>query len=63
VPLLLLRASISPGSDELNSHGKKSLAAKVCCCGQKFDEYGPLFIGVLGPTSRGDGVLHFLSIN
>jgi hypothetical protein len=29
----------------------------------KFDEYGPLFIGVLGPTHRGDRVLHFLSIN
>jgi hypothetical protein len=29
----------------------------------KFNEYGPLFIGVLGPTRRGDGVLHFLSIN
>jgi hypothetical protein len=29
----------------------------------KFDEYGPQFIAVLGPTRRGDGVLHFLSIN
>jgi hypothetical protein len=29
----------------------------------KFDEYGPLFIGFPGPTHRGDGVLHFLSIN
>jgi hypothetical protein len=29
----------------------------------KFDEYGPLFIGVLGPTHRGDEVLQFLSIN
>jgi hypothetical protein len=29
----------------------------------KFNEYGPLFIGVLGPTHRGDEVLHFLSIN
>jgi hypothetical protein len=26
---------------------------------EKFDEYEPLFIGVLGPTRRGDGVLHF----
>jgi hypothetical protein len=32
-------------------------------CGTKFDEYGLLFIGLLGPTHRGDGVLHFLSIN
>jgi hypothetical protein len=32
-------------------------------CGTKFDEYGPLFIGLLGPTCRGDGVLNFLSIN
>jgi hypothetical protein len=63
VPLLLLRASISPGGDELNSHGKKSLPARVWCCGQKFDEYGPLFIGVLSPTRRGDITLHFLSIN
>jgi hypothetical protein len=29
----------------------------------KFDKYMLLFIGVLGPTRRGDGVLHFLSIN
>jgi hypothetical protein len=29
----------------------------------KYDNYGLLFIGVLGPTHRGDGVLHFLSIN
>jgi hypothetical protein len=52
-----------PNGDELNSHGKKSLVARVWCCGQKFDEHGPLFIWVLGPTHRGDGVLHFLSIN
>jgi hypothetical protein len=63
VPLLLLRASISLGGNELNSHGKKSLATRVWCCGQKIDEYMPLFIGVLGPTRRGDEVLHFLSIN
>jgi hypothetical protein len=47
----------------LNSHGKKALAARVWCCGQKFDKHELLFIGVLGPTCRGDGVLHFLSIN
>jgi hypothetical protein len=63
VPLLLLHAWISLGGDELNSHDKKSLAARVWCCGQKFDEYGPLLIGVLGPTHRGDRVLNFLSIN
>jgi hypothetical protein len=34
IPLLLLHASISPGGDELNSHGKKSFAARVWCCGQ-----------------------------
>jgi hypothetical protein len=32
-------------------------------CRTKFDEYKPLFIGLLGPTRRGCGVLHFLSIN
>jgi hypothetical protein len=32
-------------------------------CGKKFDEYGPLFIGLHGPTRWGDGVLHFLFIN
>jgi hypothetical protein len=63
VPLLLLRASISPGGDGLNSHGNKSLAARVWCCEQKFDKYRPLFIGVLGPTRREDRDLHFLSIN
>jgi hypothetical protein len=47
----------------LNSHGKKSLAARVSCCRKKFNEYGPLFIGVLSPTHRGDEDLHFLSIN
>jgi hypothetical protein len=35
VPLLLLRASISPGGDELNSHGKKSLVAWVWCLRDK----------------------------
>jgi hypothetical protein len=30
---------------------------------KKFDEYVPLFIGVLGPTRGGDEVLLFLSIN
>jgi hypothetical protein len=29
----------------------------------KFDEYEPLFIGILSSTRRGDRVLHFLSIN
>jgi hypothetical protein len=32
-------------------------------CGTKFDEYGPLFIGRLGPTRRGDGVIRFLYTN
>jgi hypothetical protein len=32
-------------------------------CGTKFNEYGPLFTWLLGPTHRGDGVLCFLSIN
>jgi hypothetical protein len=32
-------------------------------CRTKFYEYESLFIGLLGPTRRGDGVLHFLSIN
>jgi hypothetical protein len=32
-------------------------------CGTKSNEYRLLFIGLLGPTRRGDGVLHFLSIN
>jgi hypothetical protein len=62
VPLLLLCASISLGGDELNSHRKKPLAARVWCCRQRFDEHGLLFVGLLGPTHRGDGVLHFLSI-
>jgi hypothetical protein len=56
------RSPLAPGSDKLNSHDKKSLAARVWRCGQKFNEYMPLFIGVLGPTHRGDGVLHFLFI-
>jgi hypothetical protein len=63
IPLSRLCASNSSGGDELNSHDKKSLVARVWCCGQIFDEYGPLFVGVLGPTCGGDGDLHFLSIN
>jgi hypothetical protein len=40
VPLLLLRASISPGSDELNSHGKTTLVARVWCCRQNSTSTG-----------------------
>jgi hypothetical protein len=32
-------------------------------CRTKFDEYGPLFVGLLSPTRRGCRVLHFLSVN
>jgi hypothetical protein len=32
-------------------------------CGTKFNEFGPLFIGLLGPTCRGDEVLRFLYTN
>jgi hypothetical protein len=30
---------------------------------RKSDKHGPLFIGVLDPTHRGDGILRFLSSN
>jgi hypothetical protein len=40
VPLLLLRASISPGGDELNSHGKTTLVARVWCCRQNSTSTG-----------------------
>jgi hypothetical protein len=40
-----------------------SLCSRVWACRTKSDEYGPLFIGFLGPTQSGDGVLRFLCTN
>jgi hypothetical protein len=62
-PLKLLLGSIALDVDELNSCGGYLRALGFEACGTKFDEYRPLFIGLLGPTRRGCGVLRFLSIN
>jgi hypothetical protein len=62
-PLKLLLGSIALDGSESSSRGSYLCVLGFGTCGTKFDEYGPLFIGLLGPTRRGDGVLHFLSIN
>jgi hypothetical protein len=62
-PLKLLLGSIASDVDESSLCGGYLHALGFGACGTKFDEYGPLFIGLLGPTRRGDGVQHFLSIN
>jgi hypothetical protein len=62
-PLKLLLGSIALDVDESSSCGGYLHALGFGACGTKFDEYGPLFIGLLGPTHRGHEVLHFLSIN
>jgi hypothetical protein len=60
MPLL---GSIASDVDESSSCGGYLRALGFGACRIKFNEYGPLFIGLLGPTRRGDGVLRFLSIN
>jgi hypothetical protein len=62
-PLKLLLGTIASNVDESSSRGGYLRALGFGACGTKFDEYGPLFIGLLGPTHRGCGVLIFLSIN
>jgi hypothetical protein len=61
--LKLLLGSIASEVDESSLCGGYLCALGFGACGAKFDEYGPLFIGLLGPTRRGDRVLHLLSIN
>jgi hypothetical protein len=55
--------SIALDVDESSSCGGYLCALGFGACETKFDVYVPLFIGLLGPTHRGDGVLYFLSIN
>jgi hypothetical protein len=62
-PLKLLLGSIASDVDESSLCDDYLRALGFGACGTTFDEYGPLFIWLLGPTRRGDGVLHFLSIN
>jgi hypothetical protein len=61
--LKLLFGSIASDGGELSSRGSYLRALGFGACGTKFDEYGPLFIGLSVPTSRGCEVLHFLSMN
>jgi hypothetical protein len=56
-PLKLLLGSIASNVNESSSCGGYLHALGFGACGTKFDEYGPLFIGLLGPTRRGCGVL------
>jgi hypothetical protein len=62
-PLKLLFWSIASDVDESSLCGSYLRALGFGACRTKFDKYEPLFIGLLGPTRRGDGVLHFLFIN
>jgi hypothetical protein len=62
-PLKLLLGSIASDVDGSSSGGGYLRVLGFGAWGTKFDKYGPLFIGLLGPTCRGDGVLRFLSIN
>jgi hypothetical protein len=61
-PLKLLLGSIASDVDESSLRDVYLRALGFGACKTKFDEYGSLFIGFLGPTRRGDGILHFLSI-
>jgi hypothetical protein len=62
-PLKLLLGAIASDGDKSSSCGSYLRALGFGACGMKFDEYGPLFIGLLVPTRRGCGVLRFLSTN
>jgi hypothetical protein len=62
-PLKLLLGSIASDIDESSLCGGYLCALGYGACGTKFDEYRPLFMGLLGPSQRGDGVQHFVFIN
>jgi hypothetical protein len=62
-PFKLLLGSIASNVNECSLCGGYLCALGFGACGTKFDKYERLFIGLLGPTRRGDGVLHFLSLN
>jgi hypothetical protein len=55
--LKLLLGSIASDVDESSSCCGYLRALRFGACGTKFNEYGPLFIGLPGPTRRGDEVL------
>jgi hypothetical protein len=56
-PIKLLLGSIASDVDDSSSSGGYLHVLWFGACRMKSDEYGPLFIGILGPTRRGDGVL------
>jgi hypothetical protein len=56
-PLNFLMGSIASDVDESSSCNGYLRALGFGACRTKFDEYMPLFIGLLGHTSRGGGVL------
>jgi hypothetical protein len=62
-PLKLHIGSIASDVEESSSCSGYLRALGFGACGTKFDEYGPLFIGLSVPSSRGCEVLHFLSMN
>jgi hypothetical protein len=62
-PLKLLLWSIASNVDESSLCGGYLRALGFAACGTKFNEYRPSFIGLLGPTHRACGVLHFVCIN
>jgi hypothetical protein len=56
-----LIASFAFGRRWIKLTRRLTSCAMVWCCRQKFDELGPLYIGVLVPTHRGFGILTNLS--
>jgi hypothetical protein len=62
-PLKLILGSIDLDGGESGLCGSYLRALGFGASGMKFDEYGPLFIGLLVPTHRGCRVLYFLSTN
>jgi hypothetical protein len=62
-PLKLLLGSIASDVDESSSCSGYLRALGFGACRAKFNDYGPLFIWLFGPTRRGDEVLRFLYTN
>jgi hypothetical protein len=62
-PLKLLLGSIASDGDESSSHDGYLRVRGFGVCRTKYNENGPLFIGVSVLTHRGCEVIPFLSIN
>jgi hypothetical protein len=63
IPLKLFLCSITSDGGESRSRSNFYQVLGFGACGIKFDEHGPLFIGLLVPSHRGCRELSFLSSN